>query len=162
MSTPSCQTCAGAINDLTGIAQLRKIERMISDNYTIIFISFLLIVILIFILWYFSTQLHETLKIYYKAAGKRNEDIVGKASTSYNPDDAEDYDDEPTYIDSTTHFDSGKAEFVKNMNDAYKEYNKEKADYIRTTYSIDNDDDINTSAMYSKHDDYEYTPDANK
>jgi hypothetical protein len=159
MSTSSCQTCIGNVNDLTGMAQLKKIERMISDNYTIIFISFILIILLGLMLWYFSSQLTETLKEYYKAVGKRNAGVVSKTPPA--KEDLEDYDDEQTYVDTTTFFEPGKADFVTKMTNAYKEYNEGKTEYIRTTYGEEDGDNVDTTALYSKYDKYNYKKEDN-
>lgn len=159
MSTPTCQTCIGNVNDLTGVAQLKRIERMISDNYTVIFVSFILILLLGLILWYFSSQLRDTLKGYYKAVSKKNADLVSKTPPA--KEDLEDYDDEQTYIDTTTYFEPGKADFVTKMTNAYKEYNESKADYIRTTYGEDDGDPVDTNTLYSKYDKYSYKKEDN-
>jgi uncharacterized protein YozE (UPF0346 family) len=162
MSTASCQTCIGnSGNDLTGVSQLKKIERMISDNYTMIFISFLLIIILLLVIWHFYSDLRDTLKNYYKImqnkTSQKGKAILAGSSASF-PEDEEDYDDEPSYLDSTAYFESGKADFAKKMDSTYKEYNKEKTDYIRSTHRIDNDDVVDTSSvLYKKYDDYSYS-----
>lgn len=159
MSTSSCQTCIGNVKDLTGVAQLKKIERMISDNYTIIFISFILIILLGLILWYFSSQLIQTLKGYYKAVGKKNANVVSRTPPA--KEDLEDYDDDQAYVDTTTYFEPGKADFVTKMTSAYKEYNEGKSEYIRTTYGVEDGDNIDTTALYSKYDKYDYKKEDN-
>lgn len=155
----ACVSCSGPVQDLTGIAQLKQIERMISDNYTIIFISIIIFFILILILWYFSSQLKETLLTYRQAYSRLNDTLntTGNlGSDAIKNDDSEVYDDENEFIDTTKFFDEGKLDFVSKMKLAYKDYNTKKADYIKNTYSTLDDDVIDTTAMYSKHDDYEY------
>ena len=151
---PICVSCTGPLHDLTGIAQLKKIERMISDNYTIIFICIIILFILGLILWYFSSELKNTLYAYRKAYIKLNENLA--INVSAGVDDAEIYDNDGEYIDTNKYFEAGKLDFVAKMKVAYKDYNKQKADYIKNTYSSLDDDAIDTTAMYSKHDDYEY------
>lgn len=155
-SSPICLTCTGGVNDLTGVPQLKKIERMISDNYTLIFISFILLLILFLITWYFGSQLKETIDIYRKASVKFNDTLAINASKIGGTDDSEVYDDDGAFVDTTKYFGAGKTDFVDKMKLAYKDYNKQKAEYIKTTYSTIDDDIIDTSTMYKKYDDYEY------
>jgi cbb3-type cytochrome oxidase subunit 3 len=150
-SPPICLSCTGNVNDLTGVTQLKKIERMIGDNYTLVFFSFVLLIILFLIIWYFGSQLKENIDTYRKAYIKLNDNVT-KIEVAY--DDSEIYNEDGEYVDTNKYFDKGKTDFVAKMKLAYKDYNKQKAEYIKNTYSTTDVDIIDTSAMYSKYDDY--------
>jgi hypothetical protein len=136
--------------DFSGSAQLKKIERMISDNYTIIVISFVTLILLFIIIKYFAKQIYNTIHRYRMSYG------MDKKDKAVIVDDSEIYDEDDPPIDTTKYFDAGKTDFVKNLETAYKNYNKLKGEYIRTTYNTDNDDTIDQKALYGKYDDYTY------
>ncbi len=154
MATP-CYNCGGNLADLSGTAQIKKIERLIADNYTIIGICIVITLGLSFIIWYFGSQIYETIKNYKKSVIK----YQGTDTTAQKLDlDNEVYDEDgaqPT--DITKYFDSGKQDFVKTMDNAYKDYNTLKTDYLRTYNKSENDDVVNKDTIfYRKYDDYTY------
>lgn len=151
-TTTGCNTCGSNVMDLSGTSQLKRIERMIADNYTIIVISIITLIILGIVINYFGTQLYNCLKRYYTVKS-----LSGIKSNSATLADGEEYDEDNGTFDPLMHFDQGKTDFVKNMEVAYKDYNKLKGDYIQTNYKHTNDDSIDQSALYSKYDDYSYT-----
>lgn len=153
MSDP-CYNCGGNLTDLTGTSQLKKIERLIADNYTIIGICIVIVSVLSLVAWYFGSQLKEILKNYKNSLIK----LKGTTKSAKIDADNEVYDDEASKpYDMTKYLDPGKQDFIKNMKNAYKEYNTLKSDYIRTNNKSDNDDVINKDTIfYKKYDDYEY------
>lgn len=159
-SSIPCISCKdGIIKDMSGVSQLRMINRMIGDNYIIIFISFITVIILLIIAKYFGKNLLDTIKSYRNSFIKSQEGIEigkkGKYTNTKGMDDGEIYDDKQD-IDSSQYFETGKLDFVKKMQTAYKDYNKLKSDYIQSTYSKQNDDVINNDTLYKKYDDYSY------
>jgi len=158
MSNPAteCYTCnnGNPLTDLTGIQQLHKINKIISDDYTTVFISILLIIGFLIVIYYFGKQLILTLSSYYKQASSVSAKVDPKQ-------DSELYDDTGLVIDPDQYFEPGKLDFVENMQKVYKEYNKEKAEYIKNVYKRQDDDVIDTSTLYQQYDDYNYKKDSN-
>ncbi len=153
MSAP-CYNCGGNLTDLTGTAQIKKIERLIADNYTVIGICILIVSVLSLVAWYFGSQMYQTIKNYKKSLIK----FKGTEQTKEFTADNEVYDDEATKPhDMSKYFNAGKQDFVKTMENAYKDYNTLKSEYLRTNNKTDNDDVINKDTIfYKKYDDYEY------
>lgn len=151
MSSTPCYTCGGNVADMSGVAQLKRIERLIADNYTVIGLSVGISVLLFIIIWYFGKQMYEVIRNYRKSY------ISLKSSMPSTTDDSEIYDDDDKVYDVAQYFDPGKNDFVKAVETAYKDYNKLKTDYIRTNHMDDNDDTIGKDTMfYKKYDDYQY------
>jgi predicted PurR-regulated permease PerM len=121
------------------------ISKMLSDNYTLLIIFVIIIGILLFLTTYFINQIKTTLKDY-----NRN---IQKIGSTINTED-EVYIDEPEVLDPNTYQDPNKQQFYKNVDTVYKEYNKEKTNYIKSTYNKENDDSIDRNIVYSKYDDY--------
>ncbi len=152
MSTAApCYNCGGNVADTTGMNQIKKLERLIADNYTVIVICIILSIVLFICLKYFGTQIYEVIQRYRKSA------IQVKSGLPDVTEDTEIYDEDDKPYDISKYFGQGKNDFVKSMEDAYKDYNKLKSDYIRTTYSKTNDDVIDKDTVfYGKYDDYDY------
>lgn len=150
-SATPCYNCGGNVADTTGMNQIKKLERLITDNYTVIIISIILLIVLFICLKYFGTQIYTSIKRYRQTA------IKVKSALPNVTEDTEIYDEDDKPYDISKYFDQGKNDFVKSMEDAYKDYNKLKSDYIRTTYSKNNDDLVNKDTVfYGKYDDYDY------
>ena len=149
-SSPPCKSCGTNVNDFTGATQIFQINRMIGDNYMVIVFSVIVLVVVGFLMYFAINQIINVLKVYKRA----NADADGIAAKKTQ--DAEVYDDEQLVNDPTIYFPAGKAEFVEKMDKAYKEYNTLKTDYILSSYSRTNDDLVDTSTLYRKHDNYEY------
>lgn len=153
-AAPPCYNCGGNLTDLTGTAQIKKIERLIADNYTIIGICIVLVIVLSLVAWYFGSQLLETIKSYKKSLIKAR----GSDKSATVEIDNEIYDEEATKpYDMTKYLEPGKQDFVKTMEDAYKDYNNLKTEYLRSNNKSENDDLITKDTIfYKKYDEYEY------
>ena len=136
--------------DMDELIVKSSIKRMLSDNYTLLFVFLFVIVILVLILLYFFKQIKLTLDNYKKYIGQ-NETI------STNDDNEVQYTDEDTSVmDVSKYQDSNKTAFYKSVKDLYNEYNTEKTNYIKTTYGKENDDYIDENMSYKAYDDYMY------
>lgn len=151
--------CAGVPNS---VMLLKKLDSMISDNYTLIVIFFIVMIILGMAAIYFFRSLKANLGVYWKDKRK------SKAPAGENPRIAEDdkyiyYDnvkDDPEPVQPRENMPVNTTEFVTNMEKTYEEYNKLKSEYIKnTTSSRDNDDLVDESVLYKKYDDYKYDKD---
>lgn len=151
MSIPCISCNDSVVKDLSGVAQLRSLNRMIADNYTVIIISFITIILLIIIAKYFGKIFITTIITYRSNVNKFQEGI--KQTSTINDDENYDEDEQ---IDSSKYFDAGKLDFVQKMQNAYKDYNTKKSQYIQNTYSEQNDDVINKDTLYQKYDNYNY------
>jgi hypothetical protein len=160
MSSP-CYSCGQNAMDFSGEAQVRRIQRMISDNYTIIVLSIVSIIVLLFAAKYFWGELYASLSSYRKALQKQNDSLdnnsYGNKKKTEDDEEYEDDDEKDQTFDSTQYFKEGKKQFVTNMESQYNKYNKLKSEYIANNYSKSSDDVIDQSALYKSHDDYTYT-----
>lgn len=127
------------------------INRMISDNYSLIFLFIFLSIIIALIFVYFAKELKNILKIYYDAQG-------GKKEAKEKPVDDELYDDEdPDPYIINQHMDIATDGFFKNVETKYTDYNTEKTNYIINNYKKETSDDvIDRNMLFSKNDDYTY------
>lgn len=146
-------TCLSKAGDLTPAVELVKIQRLISDKYTIISLFVITTIIVALALIYFGKQLYDTIK-QYLASKKKVAEVV--ASTPHQNDN-EDYNENVPIVNPTKYFEAGKSEFVKDMDKSFKEYNQEKTKFITSNYDSSNDDLVDQSVFYNKYDNYEYT-----
>lgn len=154
---------------------LKKINIMITDNYTLLFVLVIILGVLGVSLWYFISSFKKTIKNYLD--GKREVLEAGKAAPPKdkkqtasmvggdpkNPqEDNEIYymdpkTDNPTLVDPNEFLPKEKKAFLSSVDTAYEDYNLHKTRYITSTYNgRDNDDIINDQVMYSDYDDYDY------
>lgn len=151
-SSAPCYNCAQNVADITGTAQLKRINRMISDNFTVIFLCILTIILLSWMMWFFGSKMYSVIKKW--------QDVRIKVDNSGNAtinDDKEVYDEEAMALDGGLNaVNPDKQDFAKSMEYAYKEYNRRKSEYIQTNYTRPNDDVIDQSVFYKKYDDYTY------
>jgi predicted PurR-regulated permease PerM len=131
--------------DMDEVITKGYISKMLSDNYTLLIIFIIIIGLLLFLAIYFINQIKTTVKDY-----NRN---IQKTGSTINTEN-EVYLDEPEVLDPNTYQDPNKQQFYKNVDTVYKEYNKEKTNYIKSTYNKENDDSIDNRIIYSKYDDY--------
>lgn len=168
---PSCSPtgCGGVPN---GEVLLKKINLMLSDNYTLLFVLLLIFLVLGVSLHYFVGSLRKTLTHYIE--GKKDMSKLGQPNTKKpsvllgngdprNPmEDQEVYfpdpkKEDPTYVDPVDFMEKDKKNFLKKVDTAYKEYNESKSRYISSTYNgRENDDMVNQQMMYPEYDDYNY------
>lgn len=136
-----------------------KIEKMISDNYSMLGMFIIFLVAIGLIIWYFGSSLTKRLNAYYQ-----NRINVGSATPTIsnnvqNPEaDNNTYDDdlEPQPDDVKDFMEPGKRSFVKKIDSVYKEYNEAIGDYIRSTGTTDEDGAVDSTILFSTHDTYNY------
>lgn len=141
---------------------LKKLEGMISDNYTMLFILFIILSVLLLALYYFGSSLIKTISIWWRNVQEKRGN--GGKSSADNPRAKEDDNDiyydnpkeDPNYADPFKYAPSGQREYVDNMDKAYKEYNDKKTSYITNTYQKQNDDIIDQKVIYKEYDNYSY------
>lgn len=134
--------------DIDELVVKSTISRMLSDNYTLLTICFIVLILLGIVLYYFVKQTFNVIKDYKKHAQRS-----GLQASS----DTEVYLEDDLPEDPAVHEEPGKQQFYKGVNDAFKEYNVEKTKYIASTYGRDNDDTVDNRIAYKKHDDYKYS-----
>ena len=127
------------------------IAKMLSDNYTLLILFFVLGAFIILVLYYFVSQLLDALKDYKKNSGNT---VTVNAQDSVEEIDPDDPDAVPE--DPNKYTDGNKQTFYKNVDSTYSTYNKEKTQYVKATYGKDNDDKIDNTIEYKKYDDYNY------
>ena len=146
--------------DMDEVITKGYITKMLSDNYTLLIVFAILFLILVFILLYFIKQCFNAYKMY-----KQN--TLGGSSPPVNIDDeiypmdpldnleSSDPLDNLVTTDPNNYRDPEEQKFYKDVDTIYKDYNKEKTNYIKSTYNRDNDDEINEKMIYSKYDSYQ-------
>lgn len=152
--------CAGIPNS---VMLLKKLDYMISDNYTLLFIFIIIMAILTMCFLYFFKSLKTNLSTYFKDKAKVKE--PSGDNPRIGTDDSYTYyeiaKDDPEPVEPKDMMPVGKKEFIKNVDDVYKQYNDLKSEYIKKTYTSGktNDDVIDIKTLYKEYDDYKYTPD---
>ncbi len=154
-ATPPCTSCGTKVGDFSGTIHIMKIKRMISENYLMISLCVMMLLVIGYLIYFAIVQIIESVKVYRKAI--KTESTLS-TSKSGNTQDNEVYDTDNPFnpVDPIRYFEPGKAEFVTNLERNYKEYNTLKSDYILSTYERTNDDVIDKTALYKKYDDYDY------
>jgi phosphate/sulfate permease len=153
--------CAGIPN---GVMLLKKLDSMISDNYTLIFIWFVVSIILGLALSYFIASLNKNITSYYRGKNKVNIKTPHSNNIRAKEDDNYDYyetvNDDPVKIDINDSIPPNKKEFIKNLETTYNEYNNLKTEYLNKTYSgRKNDDIIDSNIEFKIYDNYDYKED---
>lgn len=147
------------------------LARMISDNYMVMFIYFLIVGILLFFLFWILKDGFSIVFNYIKYRNVRNHSDVEDLSLDGNNTKDKKQDNEYYPIEEeqyliknpNTYRDKGYQDFIKNVQTAYKTYNTEKNKYISDTYNgRKNDDTIDDKIEYSKYDNYQYDEYRNK
>ena len=161
----SCNPCdPGSCGEPpSGTILLKKLDYMIGDNYTLLFILFIVFCILGLAMYYFVNSLKDTLVNYYSNKKK----VVADTSVSDNPRQPK--DDNYTYYPDpkedpektgTTRIPDKKGDFAEELEKRYQDVNKDKTSYIQTTYNgRDNDDPIDQRTLFQGHDTYKYDKD---
>ena len=161
----SCNPCdpAGCAGVPNSVMLLKKLDSMISDNYTLIVIFFIVMGILSMAFIYFFKSMKTNLGVYWK------DKATVKSPSGDNPRMAEDdkytyYEnvkDDPEPVQPRENMPDKTKEFVANMEKTYDEYNKLKTEYIKntTTKRLQNDDLVDESVLFKKYDDYKYDTD---
>lgn len=148
--------CSGVANS---VMLLKKIDSMISDNYTLLFVLVVVLVIVGLALSYFVNSLKNTITTYLKNRPPK-EESNGDNPRVKDDDDNQYYDnpnDDPQYIDPNEFLPKEQRDYIKDVDTTFKEFNKLKTEYIKNTYEgRDNDDYIDQTILYDKHDNYTY------
>jgi hypothetical protein len=163
----ACDPCKPATCDglPQGVVLMKKIENMIGDNYTLIFLWFIVTVILGISLFYFLNSIKKTLKDFFNARKEFNTKTQSSSQSSNNPriatDDNylyyEDVKEEPTNIDPTEYMPASKRKALEDLKSKFTTYNETKTQYIQNTYSgRKNDDTIDDKVLYAEYDEYRY------
>ena len=150
-SAAACYSCGANVNDATGMSQLQKLNRMISDNYTIVVIAIIILIIIVFVIKYFAGQIVQVMKNYKRASREKQDNSAQLDQEIYDPDSK--------IGDPKLYFDKPKSEYVKDLEQKFKEYNNLKDDYVKTNFSKMNDDLVDSRILYKKNDSYSYSQD---
>ena len=158
MSKTTCTDCDPSACESTSML-LKKIDMMISDNYTLLVVLAILLVIIGLIISYFMDSLISHVKGFLK--NKKEQGTTGTDNPRYSADDDITYYDnpkeDPKYEDPVQYMPKGQYQYVKKLDKEYEEYNKLKSQYIATTYDgRTNDDLVDTQVIFKEHDDYDY------
>ena len=137
--------------DMDEVITKGYITKMLQDNYTLLIIFAILCIILIGILLYFSQQCMEAYNMYKQSTLGA---VPVNVDNEVYPLDASDPLDSLVTTDPNKYRDPEEQKFYKDVDTIYKDYNKEKTNYIKSTYNRDNDDEINEKMIYSKYDSY--------
>ena len=161
----SCNACdpSGCAGIPNSVMLLKKLDYMISDNYTLLFIFIVIMIILGMSFIYFFKSLKQSLSTYLK------DKVLSIETSGDNPRIST--DDNYTYYENTKEdpvpvapkesMPTGTKEFLKTVDNVYKDYNLLKSEYIKKTYTHgkENDDVIDEKTLYKEYDDYKYSPD---
>lgn len=140
MST--CRRCN--IPDTNDILQLKKLNKIISNNYAILLVFLLLLGLFGLSFYYIVSLLYSQVSLFFRSQKKKS-----------IKDDDEYYDDMFIPNDMTKYYDAKKKNFIKDLNTEYKEYNEEKTKQIKNNFNLANDDIINEkNIFFNKYDDY--------
>lgn len=147
------------------VVLLKKLDTMISDHYTLLFVLVVVLGILGFALSYFIKSIKETLQAYYRGKEEDKPPAGDNPRVAFDDDYTyyDDVKDDPVKVDPKTNMDEGKQKFFEGVEKAYDEYNTLKTDYIKNTYrGRDNDDTIDRSMLFAGYDAYRYDTDDNE
>ena len=161
----SCNKCdPGSCGEVPGgKILLSKLNYMIGDNYTLLFILFVVLCILGLAMYYFVNSLKDTLISYYNnrkridhSTNAGDDPRQGKDDNyNYYPDPKEDPEKQ-----GEVRLPETKGVFADELEKRYKDINKEKASYISVTYNgRDDDDPIDKNTIFRSHDSYSYEKD---
>lgn len=132
---------------------IKRIESMISENYTALFILFVAVAIISIFLYYFVMALMKTLRE-YRFSKKDINNTSG--DNPINPIDDNYQYDSSSFIEPVEYLPTGTKTHIKNMDKVYSEYNQLKSDYISKTYNKENDDLIDYNVLFASKDKYKY------
>jgi hypothetical protein len=159
-----------SLNDSAGssVVVMQKISSMISSNYTILMIMFVILGLLVFGLSYFGRSLLNTLTTYYQNRNAQQtttstgDSLKDKAADNeeYPEDDTQDAEEDidgKIKVDPTKFMPKGKRDFLQNLELENKEYNEEKTKFLTRNMNYDtNDDVVDSQILYKDYDNYSY------
>lgn len=162
----SCSACnPESCSNMSGMMLIKKLQNMLSDNYTMLVIMVVLIGVLGLVLFYFANSLSNTLTNYYKNKKVAEDASTSTAAISDNQRDVkadneiyyENVQDDPNKQDPVSFLDKTKQDFIAELDSQYKDINTLKTQYISSTYSgKQNDDVIDQKVLYKDYDNYKY------
>lgn len=152
--------CAGPSNTMI---LLKKLDSMISDNYTLLFVLLVIFAVIGMAMLYFINSLRKTLTTWWKnkmERGKQALDSMAADDPRSRSDDNNNYymdpKEDPEFNDPYEYVRKEKKDFIKMMDTELDDYNTKKTEYISDTYRKSNDDKIDRTVFYREHDDYKY------
>lgn len=149
------------------VSYQRIMSKIITDNYSVIFVYFVIVILLILIAYYFFKNISRTLKSYRKNSALMELAPAQDNNINDPAADNERYTKHDVSKDATLYairardnpidyINKGKKDFLHDVNTQYDEYNTAKSAYIKTTYARKSDDVVDQDILFSRHDDYEY------
>lgn len=123
------------------------IMKMIGEKFMIVGVSIFLISFCIFVIYWFVSQLVHVISRWRKGVEKY------KAPSDFD----EEYPDDPKkeMEPAINYYDENKRDFIKNMSVVHKDYNKEKAQYIKSVNKNAEDmDGVNEKILFRDYDKY--------
>ena len=149
------------------VSYQRIMTKIITDNYSVIFIYFVMIILLVLIAYYFFKNINKTVKSYRKnsammeLAPAHDNNIMDPAADNEKYTKHDSSKNATLYALRTRdnpidYINKDKKDFLSDVNSKYDEYNVAKSDYIKTTYARKSDDVVDQDILFSRHDDYEY------
>lgn len=136
-----------------------KVEKMISDNYSMLGLYVVFVIAIGFVIWYFGSSFIKRIRAYYQNKGASEKPVPSISNNMQNPEaDNNDYDgNEPQPDDVKVYMDKGKKKFVTELDSVYKDYNEAVGDFIRSTGKTAEDSDVDAGVLFRTHDDYDYS-----
>ena len=149
------------------VSYQRIMTKIITDNYSVIFVYFVIFILLILIAYYFFRNISRTFKSYRKNSAMMELAPAQDNNVNDPAADNERYTKHDTSKDATLYalrsrdnpidyINKGKKDFLDDVNTKYDEYNTAKSEYIKTTYARKSDDVVDQDILFSRHDDYTY------
>jgi len=135
-----------------------KINKMISDNYSMIVMYILFLVGIAFIIWYFGKSLIARIAAYNQNKSKIVSGTPTISNNSQNKEaDNNNYNgDEPEPENIKDFMEPAKRKFAKDVEVVYKDYNQAINDFVATTGKADTDGVVDSSVIFKTHDNYKY------
>lgn len=137
--------------DLTEVMNRAHINRLLSDNYTMIIIFIIISAALTFVLVYFVKDVRRT--IYEHNKNTLKSEVPKSDQDEVYVDDG---GAETAATDPAKYQEANKVKFFKDVDQVYKDYNLGKTDYIKSGFNKENDDYIDARMAYKKYDEYVY------
>lgn len=129
-----------------------NLNKMIYDNYMLLLLYIVITVFCIFILGYFSWNIVDITRNFYKNKKRKDSDKITN-------DDDENYNINDTFNDQDPSLFIGKnkRDHIDKVEAASLNYNKKKSQWIQKEYGENKDlDMINDDILYKEHDNYKY------
>lgn len=165
----NCLSSAKKDLNILGFRNKKILEKLISDNYTILCIFFIVLLTCLIIMYYYGSNIRKTLRDYYKYSASAKLHATSSDNQYDDTADNEVYQNVSDKLEKDVgfrkfdvvnqaeeHIRQTKKEFMEDIRKRYEEYNTLKSDYILGTYSRVNDDVIDDKILYNKYDDYSY------